>query len=460
MVEGDGFNCFGPWVAPFLITAPKFARMKKIILLAFLFGSLGLWGQFQNIRISGSGPGVSRGVCEPSLAIDPSNPAQVVAGAILNEVFWSKDSGHTWQQQALSSPFGVWGDPVIAADPQGHFYYFHLSDPTGENWQSEEILDRIVVQRSDDGGENWSDGSYMGMHHPKDQDKHWVDVDRESGYIYATWTQFDDYGSKADTAHSNILFSRSRDQGLSWSPALKLSEKPGDCLDGDSTTEGAVPAVGPNGEVYVAWSNQGHIYFDRSLDSGRTWLEQDQRIAEHVGGWEIEIPGLLRCNGMPVTVADDGDSEGSGNVYVQWVDKRAGHHDVWLIRSEDQGQNWSQPVRVNSDSSEADQFLAWLEVDPSSGYLYSVFYDRRHYNDEQTDVFLAWSKDGGRSWQNHKISEKPFIPRETVFFGDYNDIDIYQGMVRPIWTRFDPEGLSVWTAIINQRGLDKLTEKE
>ena len=61
------------------------------------------------------------------------------------------------------------------------------------------------------------------------------------------------YGSHdLEKDHSRILFSKSTDGGENWSEPLKISQFEGDCEDDDNTTEGAVPAIGPNGEIYVS----------------------------------------------------------------------------------------------------------------------------------------------------------------------------------------------------------------
>ena len=253
-----------------------------------------------------------RGLCEPSISINRLNPDTIVAGAILDRVFYSFDGGNTWKADSLQSSYGVWGDPVIISDYQGAHYYFHLSDPSGKNWQSDRILDRIVCQRSDDGGVSWNNGSYMGLNHPKDQDKQWATVDPLSGKLYCSWTQFDNYGSREEGDHSNILFSTSRDRGESWSEPVQLNQYSGDCLDGDSTTEGAVPAVGPDGEIYVAWSLSEKIYLDRIEPDGRS-LSEDYIVADQPGGWDIDVEGLMRSNGMPVTVCDISDGPPPGN---------------------------------------------------------------------------------------------------------------------------------------------------
>jgi hypothetical protein len=64
--------------------------------------------------------------------------------------------------------------------------------------------------------------------------------------------------------------------------------------------------------------------------------------------------------------------------------------------------------------------------------------------------YLAYSFDGGLSFKNIKISETPFIPTDTSFFGDYTNISAHKGIVAPIWARMDNGKTSVWTAIITQ----------
>jgi len=396
----------------------------------------------------GQGPARPIGMCEPSLSINRQNPQQMVAGAVLHHVYRSSDGGAHWQHDTLRSSHGVWGDPVLLSDYSGAFYYFHLSDPAGANWASTEILDRIVCQKSTDGGRSWNDGSYFGHNPPKDQDKHWVAVDPHSGKLHATWTQFDVYGSANPTHRSHILYASSTDGGHSWTAARVLSQISGNCLDGDSTAEGAVPAVGPDGEVYVAWARADSIYFNRSLNGGADWLARERAIAGQPGGWDIDIPGLKRANGMPVTVCDLSYGLHRGTVYVSWVDHRKGNYDVWVVKSTDQGTTWSQPQRINQDTGSGDQFFSWLTCDPYTGSLYSVFYDRRDHPDTRTEVYLAHSDNGGEDWGNVKISEQPFIPVDSVFFGDYNHIDAYQNIIRPVWTHYQNDSLAIKTSLI------------
>lgn len=402
-----------------------------------------------NVRIHSAAVGL--GPCEPSICIDPTNANHMVAGSVLDNVYVSWDGGLSWSKSTLTSPYGVFGDPVVRIGPEGNIYYAHLSNPNGKAYQDDAFLDRIVVQRSDDGGKTWNEGTFPKIHQGKDQDKQWTFIDPASGKILMSWTEFDQYGSKDTNNHSRILFSQSLDKGLTWTNPNAISQYEGDCMDDDNTTEGAVPVVGVNGHYYVAWGYNEKIYLDKSIDNGKNWLAVDKVIADQVNGWSIQIPGIGRCNGMPVTAVDHSNGEYRGRLYVNWSDQRNGDNDtdIWLISSDDGGESWTGPVRVNDDPPGKHQFFSWMDVDPVTGVIYIVFYDRRNYNNNATDVYLAYSTDGGNTFVNKKISDSPFTPRTDVFFGDYNDISAYDNKVRPIWTRHDRFGLSVWTAIVD-----------
>jgi hypothetical protein len=371
----------------------------------------------------------------------------MIAGANISKYYVSANGGYSWEEGDLTSePWGVAGDPCVVIDTAGHLYYLHLASPSSGVW-----LDRIVCQKSTDMGQTWNMGSHMGLNGQKAQDKEWAAVNRSNNHIYAAWTQFDDYGS-SDPADSTIIrFSRSIDAGETWSDAVRLSEKGGDCIDSDHTVEGAVPAVGPNGEIYVAWAGPLGIMFDRSFDEGITWLEHDLFVSDMPGGWDIDIPGIMRCNGMPVTCCDISKGPYRGRIYVNWSDTRNGEEDVdiWLTYSDDQGTSWTPPRRVNDDPPGRHQFFTWMTIDQTNGYLYFVFYDRRNYPNNQTDVFMAVSRDGGESFINFKVSESPFTPYGSIFFGDYNNISAHNNIIRPIWTRLSQGQLSIWTAIVN-----------
>jgi len=416
---------------------------RNLYLILIILISINGLAQHQNIMIVNvNGPN------EPAIAIDPNNTQRMIGGSNLNFYFYSNDAGHTWQYGVLTSAtLGVWGDPVTLIDNDGGYYFFHLANPASGNW-----IDRIVCQKSTNGGLTWNEGTYMGLNGTKAQDKEWAIIDRNNGNIYVTWTQFDQYGSSNPDHRSNIMFSKSTDKGESWAPAIRINEVDGDCVDSDNTTEGAVPAVGPDGEIYVAWAGPVGIVFDKSYDQGETWLENDIFVSDMPGGWDITIPGIYRCNGMPVTVCDLSGGPNHGTIYINWSDQRNGGDDtdVWLIKSTDGGQTWSERKRVNDDPPGKHQFFTWIAVDQITGDLHFVYYDRRNHNDDHTDVYMAVSRDGGESFFNYKVGEEPFLPSSWIFFGDYNNIAAHNNVVRPVWTRMHNNERSIWTAIIDE----------
>jgi len=429
---------------------------QMMFIISLLFVSQYLSGQdITNVMITNNG-----NPNEPSIIVNKANPNNLVVANNYDYYYVSNDGGLTWVEKNINSIYGYYGDPSLNSDNSGNIYLFHLSyQGTAETW-----VDRIVCQKSTDNGQNFTLDTYAGLNHPKHQDKEWSAIDPATGNIYLTWTQFDRYGSSAANDHSNILFSKSTDGGQTWTNPVQINEVSGDCLDKDDTVEGAVPAVGPNGEIYVSWVGPAGLVFDKSTDGGQTWLAHDIVINDMVGsgGWDYNIPGLYRCNGLPITQCDTSNSPYRGTIYVNWSDQRNGtdNTDIFLAKSTDGGMTWSAPIKVNDDTGHKHQFLTWMSVDPSTGYLYFVFYDRRDYNDNNTDVYMAVSRDGGTTFTNVKISNSPFIPNASYFFGDYTNVSAYNGVIRPVWARLDNNSYSLWTAIVSDSDLVKNPEFE
>jgi hypothetical protein len=406
------------------------------------------FAQYPNIRVSSL---TSTNPEEVTISINPTNPLNLAAGANITYYYYSTDGGFTWTEGQLTSSLGVWGDPVVVFDADGSLYYSHLSWPnvTPGDW-----LDRIVVQKSTNGGATWSDGVGVGYNPPKDQDKEWLAVDlTTSPYrnnIYMAWTEFDVLHSANPADSTRILFSRSTDHGLTWATPVKVSDVGGGCLDDSLTVEGAVPAVGPSGEVYVSWAAHELIYFDKSLDGGVTF-GSDVIVTTQPGGWDFEIPGIYRCNGFPITLCDVSNSYCRGTVYIVFSDQRDGPDDtdVFFVKSTDGGSTWSTPRRVIEELGANHQFFPWATIDPVTGFIHVVFYDRRYTAGNATDVYMAVSHDGGDHWSDFKVSATSFTPTETVFFGDYINVAALNGKVYPIWMRMDSGLLSVWMAMID-----------
>lgn len=396
---------------------------------------------------------------EVTIAINPKNPDNIVAASFqagrpprpryASYNYVSMDGGKTWKTVPVEDPKGLTqGDDAVYFSSDGIAHHIHLSFvgirvPTPPRAES-----GMLVESSKDGGLTWSE-SVPAINHVNSvvpfEDKPGIVVDnapqsKYKGNVYLAWTRFDVYGSSEPDCHSQIYFSRSTDAGKTFSMPFRISDGAGDCRDSDNTVEGAVPAVGPNGEVYVVWAGPLGLVFKKSVDGGMTF-SKDKVIAQMPGGWDFSVEGLDRANGMPVTGVDLSNGPNKGTLYVNWIDARNGDPDVFVASSRDGGETWSVPARVNDDALKNGkvQFFTWMSVDPVDGSVNIIFYDRRDTEGALTKVILARSVDGGRTFVNHKIDQPAFACDPKVFFGDYTGISAYNGRVIPIFMQFNEE---------------------
>lgn len=410
--------------------------MKSIIGISFLiffFFPLSVQAQNPNIQIGGM---ANEWPNEPSICINPLNTNEMIIGANSDNYYWSDDGGLSWQHGTISSSYGVNCDPVIIADDNGNFFYFHLVPD----------LSRVVCQKKSGLQSGWTNGSYTAVYSDYDIDKEWAVYDPGSGNLYVSWTRFNTWGSTNPNDSTDVFISKSTDGGLTWGDQKLLSNMGGNATGGFYSVHGSCPATGPNGEVYVVWWSPAGLMFDRSLDEGETWMDTDINITGFPVQWITSLPGIQTGVSFPIIGCDRSSGENRGTIYVNWADKRNGANDsnIWLAKSTDGGSTWSPPVRVNDDPPGRHQFFNFMTIDQVTGKIYIIFYDRRNYSDSNTDVYLAISDDGGLSFSNHKISETPFIPFSTVFFGHYIGISASNNKVFATWMRMDNGALSLW----------------
>jgi len=400
-------------------------------LLLSLAINLSIFSQHQNIVV---GPPIGGGVpTEPSVVINPANPDEILVGAMSNNYYTSVNGGYSWSHGTLQSQWGVQADPCVLVDDDGKYYYIHLPN----------VINRVVCQRKENINASWSRKTSVAFDGEHDVDKEWAAYDPVNDRIYLSWTYFDEWGSANPNDSSCIYLSVSADAGESWSEPIRISDEKGDAQGGPNSMHGSYPTTGPNGEVYVSWWGPAGLMFDRSLDMGETWLPADVNITgEHIN-WIYNIPAVDLGVSFPVTCCDRSGGPHNGNLYICWADKRNGYNDadIFIVKSTDGGINWSDPIRVNNDPPGRHQFFPFVTVDQLTGKLWLVFFDRRNYVNTNTDVFMAASEDGGESFSNFKVSDEPFIPFSSVFFGHYIALAAQNNVVFPVWNRMD-EGVS------------------
>jgi hypothetical protein len=113
-------------------------------------------------------------------------------------------------------------------------------------------------------------------------------------------------------------------------------------------------------------------------------------------------------------------------MYATWADGRGGDDDVYLRSSSDGGRTWSPARKVNDNGGDGTaQFLPKVAIGP--GERVSVlFLDGRNDPDQKVllDAYLATSTDGGKSFDNVRLSIKSFDGENIgPTFGDLYGID-------------------------------------
>ena len=171
---------------------------------------------------------------EPSIAVNPGNPQQVtVAWQVNASAAYSADGGKTWTIAEGTAPkdYRVSGDVSLAYDSSGHALLCYIAFDklgTSQYWAHGATRNGIFVRRSADGGHTWEPRPGIVIAHDSTpgipfEDKPSIvaaNIGPHAGDLYVGWTQF-------TLSTSELLFSRSTDDGATWSKPIKLNSVPG-----------------------------------------------------------------------------------------------------------------------------------------------------------------------------------------------------------------------------------------
>src|SRR5947209_111078 len=399
---------------------------------------------------------------ETFITLNPSSPKQLAAGS--NEIFrlpmrgYYSTGGTNWGGVDLPLPpaIGANGidfgsDPSLTFDTRGNLFYSYIvvffGNGNGVNGSE------MAVARSTNGGATYSSVNFFGYeggsNHFNDKPMIPADKNLNSPYrdnVYIAWD-----AAAGGSIGGGIRFATSTDSGANFN-VIRIDDP-----SGPGHSIGASPAVGPNGEVYVAWNDYAAntIVFNRSFDGGKTFGTPITVSTKSIP-FDYAVPAELFRRALVYPSLDTDRSTGPhrGRVYASWMDLTADNTTNILISySDNKGATWSKPAPVTDRLAfKVDRFNHWMSVDPVTGDVNVSFYDTR--NDTtgsryMTDTYLAQSKDGGQTWgaadirvstasSNEHTDTAGNYPSTAINYGnqqgDYEGLVSHGGVSYPIWT--------------------------
>lgn len=368
-------------------------------------------------------PGVAISADEPHarhvesvLAVNPKNARNLVAASMVLDdnggirVYTSRDGGGTWaagsRADVASAVFpGI--DPDVTFDSDGNAYLATLSKV-------------VQVWKSTDGGKTWSGGAAV----PASGDRPFIRcLPAESDVRPPRVLVSSKYGlmiSERPAAawaaeHDIVSLSMSSDGGRSFgSPRFLLLPPERELLNvvGDLL-------VTPAGRPMLVLQT-----FGRDLDllapvltasySTMTWRPEGgfsppRPIARwHSYGHSNEGKSLFGLGFARVAIDRAGRSESRGRLFATWLDAVEGFYRVMAAYSEDEGQTWSAPIRVDDGSSATDASNPAIAVD-GRGIVAITWNDRRGDPTERCyQTYFAASADAGASFSANRLIDRGF----------------------------------------------------
>ncbi|HVN44686.1 MAG TPA: sialidase family protein [Steroidobacteraceae bacterium] len=403
---------------------------------------------------------------EPSLAINPTNSANLIAeyqqgrwdtgGSQALQLAVSFDGGTSWNVRNAAFSVCTGGSPSntgnylrasngwLSASPAGIIYAMSLSF-SGAALQSGSSNAQLV-SRSIDGGNTWSlpialisDGASFF------NDKGSITADpTDSNYVYAVWDRL-----TSQTAGATY-FTVSSDEGTSWQSARSIYD-PGPTNQTISNvivvlTTDVLIDVFMEIDTSTSGTTTSLLRAIRSSDHGSTW-SAPVTIAQNeaVGAFDPLTRARIRDSSLVPSVA----VSRSDVIYVVWQDARfsKGDHDgIALSSSIDGGTSWSEPIEVNG-APNAVAFTPTINV-RGDGTIGITYYDLRndlYAGAVLTDCWLVTSTDGSTFKELHLAgpfdlnnaprAELPAENMSGLFLGDYQALASTSSEFLPLSTQ-------------------------
>lgn len=405
---------------------------------------------------------------EPTIAVNPLDPRNLVAGANdfrtccdangdSNSTGWvyvSKDGGATWTNVQLPGltrqtggtgqfvRFDVAEDPALAFAPDGTLYYAHIVFATGSPASG------IAVSVSRDGGDTWSPPSLVQFTNDPAlfNDKEWIAVGAD-GRAVVTWTRFRNQDHAVD---SLIQGAFSSDRGGTWTRPVQLSD------DRHRRSQGSMPVWGKDGTLYVVFATTAPPHFKGAVavstlaPGGRAVQRDVARIYDDANCFAVNAnmrqtltDEAFRISSLPSASIDPATQA----IAIAWVDGERGcgkggftrvtNAQVKLIYV--RGKSVSKPRIITSGADKALPSVAYHD-----GKLVVAYYTRSFapgsclYAAKRVCIDYAYSTSADGFSTQRRLSDgssNPYMQFEGTFIGDYAGVAVgSDGVAHAVWT--------------------------
>lgn len=287
----------------------------------------------------------------------------------------SDDLGHSWSDLSPASSASSFGcQPLFLPDGSLVNIYFRYLG----TFEDMTAPAQIELQRSEDGGGTFGPPHTVtsevrpGYHDPIARDawdSAFACADRQAGVLYVTYQALTGPAS----ARPSILFTRSRDKGVTWTTPVPVNDTPSD----QGVFNPAI-AVSPDGQhVTISFYDKRHqtadsqnnlvdLYLAESFDGGDTWepnlrlsdVSSDLRLAPLTGDGRLlgDYQGIVPALNLDVP-----------GVAV-WIDTRTGNPDPFVVRiSRTRGTRFETWRKLRFSPAElGNPSLSGAEADPDA----------------------------------------------------------------------------------------------
>jgi hypothetical protein len=283
------------------------------------------------VREASGGSGSAQ--TEQTLAVDPTNPSNVLVGFI-SGLSVSHDGGLTWHRASVTCG----GDNNPAFDRSGVAYF--ECDNNG-----------VEYYRSADKGDTWTGPlSAVGFFDNNGDlvDRPWLVHGTGPQSLVVSWESF----------FSNpvgwVYLKTSSDGGATWSAPHRVDDQNNHPAMQDPRQ---LPVVGADGAIYVVYAS-GHGPFLDCRNCGT--LPTDYVVARSTDNgatfsWSVAAANVARTNSPTEeseaisSLATDPDPTRANHLALAWSDERSGESRILVATSVDGGRTWSSPVDVADD---------------------------------------------------------------------------------------------------------------